>query len=137
MTGGNMSQSMLRKMMLAILLLCGVPYALGKDGASEELSPYAMGFDFSDTRFSLGIAAAALRYDTQLNFIDKESGNSVFADAEGTLGLPDSDVSPALFGRYRFSRRHALGFAYWNLKRSNTLISGDIDIGDIELSGAA
>ncbi len=104
----------------------------GEDGAAE---PYATGFEFSDTRFSLGIGLAALRYDAQLNFIDKDSGNSIFVDAEGTLGLPESDVSPVLFGRYRFSPRHSLGFSLWSLRRSTTLIDGDIDLGDLEIAG--
>jgi hypothetical protein len=95
-----------------------------------------VGFDFSDTRFSLGIAAAALRYDTQVKFVDKDSSNSIFVDAEGTLGLPETDVSPAFFGRYRFSRRHSIGFSYWSLKRSNTFISPEIGVGDFEVSGS-
>lgn len=104
--------------------------------AGDQATP-PIGFDFSDTRFSLGVAVAALRYDTQLNFVDKETGDSIFLDAEGNLGLPETDVSPALFGRYRFSRRHSMGFSFWSLNRSNTLFSGDIDIGDVSLSGSA
>ncbi|MEM8767100.1 MAG: hypothetical protein AAGE43_06635 [Pseudomonadota bacterium] len=120
---------------LGVWLVTVANIALAEEGGAGDVGPYATGFDFSDTRFSLGIGLAALRYDAQLNFIDKDSGDSIFVDAEGTLGLPETDVSPLLFGRYRFSPRHSLGFSFWNLRRSNTLIDGDIDLGDLEISG--
>ena len=126
--------------MVKLLLILSLAFwspipALASEDGTGTTEPYGVGFDFKDTRFSIGIAAAALRYDTQLEFVDKDSGRSIFVDAEGTLGLPDTDVSPAIFGRYRFSRRHSLGFSYWSLKRSNTLVSPDFDIGDLEVSG--
>ena len=122
-----------------LLALLSVPplHVNAAEDATQTAEPYGVGFGFDDTRFSLGIAVAGLRYDTHVKFVDKYGGGSIFVDAEGTLGLPDTDVSPALFGRYRFSPRHSLGFSYWSLKRSNTLFSRDIDIGDINLAGRA
>jgi hypothetical protein len=60
--------------------------------------------------------------NTNAKFTDKETGRSIFVDAEGTLGLSKNEVVPAIFGIYRFNKktRHIVQL-HSDRSRSNTL----------------
>jgi len=88
-------------------------------------------------RFSMGIGAGFVRFDTNFKFTDKNSGLSAFVDAEGTLGLPESDTLGIIYGRYRFSKKHALGFSTFRVKRENALFADKLNLGDWTISGTA
>lgn len=88
-------------------------------------------------RFSMGIGAGFVRFDTNFKFTDKNSGLSAFVDAEGTLGLPESDTLGIIYGRYRFSKKHALGFSTFRVKRENVLFADKLNLGDWTISGTA
>ena len=87
--------------------------------------------------FGLGFGGVYARFDTNAKFTDKESGYSVYVDAEGTLGLPESDEVPVVYGAYRFSPKHAFGFSYFQIRREVTVIDENLQIGDALLSGKA
>lgn len=87
--------------------------------------------------FGLGFGGIYARFDTNAKFTDKESGLSVFIDAEGTLGLPKSDTVPVVYGAYRFSEKHAFGFSYFQIRREVTFFNDDLQVGDATISGKA
>lgn len=92
-------------------------------------------------RFGLGVGVVRVRFDTNFKFTDKASGFSVFVDGEGTLGLPENETLPFLYGYYRFARRHAIGFSYFEIKRESTLLqvneSTDFHLGDLTITAGA
>ena len=92
-------------------------------------------------RFGLGVGVVRVRFDTNFKFTDKASGFRVFVDGEGTLGLPEKETLPFLYGYYRFARRHAIGFSYFEIKRESTLLqvneSTDFHLGDLTITAGA
>ena len=84
---------------------------------------------------SIGLAAGYERFDTNFKFTDKSSGRSVFVDAEGTLGLPETDFVPILYGYWRPAKRHGLGFSYFQIKRESTLLAVDENFSDLTVTG--
>ena len=64
-------------------------------------------------RFSLGVCAAIVKFDTKVKFTDKQSGNSVFLDPEGNLDLPDTPSVTTLYNSYNFNQKHSIGFSYF------------------------
>jgi len=96
--------------------------------------------DWSDTavidgHFALGVGAAFNRFDTNYQFTDKESGASIFVDGEGTLGLPRTNISPALYGMWRIGEKHGIGFHYFSSSREGASLEVDRDIGDLNITG--
>ena len=84
---------------------------------------------------SIGLAAGYERFDTNFKFTDKSSGRSVFVDAEGTLGLPETDFVPILYGYWKPAKRHGLGFSYFQIKRESTLLAVDENFSDLTVTG--
>jgi len=89
----------------------------------------------SDT--GLGVGFALVRFDTSFKFTDKETGRVVFVDADGNLGLPDTESLPVVYGQYRFTKKHAIGFNYFKVKRESALLDFDSDLGDVHIKGTA
>lgn len=90
-----------------------------------------------NTKLSMGVGAGYVRFDTNFKFTEKDSGLSAFVDAEGTLGLPESDTVGIVYGRYRFSKKHALGFSAFRIKRENSLFADQLNLGDWTITGEA
>lgn len=88
-------------------------------------------------RFALGLGYALVRFDTNYKFTDKNTGDSVYIDAEGTLGLPETAAVPIIYGYWRIAPKHGLGFSYFRIKRESTLFDDQINLGDIAVSGNA
>jgi len=86
---------------------------------------------------SVGIAAGLMRFDTNLKITDRETGRSVFLDAEGTLQLPETKVMPIVYGYWRPSPKHGLGFGYFSVRRDSELIAIDRNFDDLRLDGRA
>ena len=88
-----------------------------------------------------GVGAGLVRFDTNFKFTKKSSGRSVFVDGEGTLGLDETDTFPVFYGLYRFSKRHGILFAGFQIKRESTLFhfdeTRDLDLGDIVVNAGA
>ena len=86
-------------------------------------------------KFSLGVAAGFERFDTNFNFTDKSKGRHVFVDAEGTLGLPETQTIPIIYGFYRPSKKHGIGFSFFQIDRDSNLFVLDENIGDLNVTG--
>jgi len=88
-------------------------------------------------RFSLGVGAAIVRFDTKLKFTDKQSGNSAFLDPEGNLDLPDTPSVTTLYGSYNFNQKHSIGFSYFSVNRESSVFGIDKTFEDIRVVGDA
>jgi hypothetical protein len=86
-------------------------------------------------KLSVGVAAGYERFDTNFKFTDKSSGVSVFLDGEGTLGLPEIQSIPIIYGYWRPSERHGLGFSTFRIDREATLLAFNENFGDLNLTG--
>lgn len=86
---------------------------------------------------SVGIAAGIMRFDTNFKFTDRDTGRSVFLDAEGTMELPDVKAIPLIYGYWRPSQKHGLGFGYFSIRRESELVAIDRNFGDLSLDGRA
>ena len=93
--------------------------------------------EVEEGKFALGVGYAVVRFDTNAKFTNKQTGNSIFVDSEGTLGLPEADTFPIIYGAYRFSSKHSLGFSYFKVKRESTLLDFDETLGDVTILGQA
>lgn len=88
-------------------------------------------------RLSIGIAGGLMRFDTNFKFTDRETGRSVFLDSEGSMGLPEVKTIPLIYGFWRPSRKHGLGFAYFSVRRESELVAIDRNFGDLSVEGRA
>jgi hypothetical protein len=100
--------------------------------SSDEQYNYNVG-----RKLSVGIAAGYQRFNTNFKFTERSSGRDVFVDAEGTLGLPETQTIPILYGFWRPSKRHGIGFSYFSVDRDTTLLAVDADLGNLNLTGTA
>jgi hypothetical protein len=92
-------------------------------------------FKDASRKLSVGIAVGIERFDTNFKFTEKSTGRSAFIDAEGTLGLPETDVVPILYGFWKPGKRHGLGFSYFRIDRRTTLLAIDENLGDLNVTG--
>ena len=88
-------------------------------------------------KLSVGIAAGLMRFDTNFKFTDRETGRSVFLDSEGSMDLPEVKTIPLIYGFWRPSQKHGLGFAYFSVHRDSELIAIDRNFGDLSVDGRA
>ncbi len=92
---------------------------------------------YTGNRFTLGIGAAIVRFDTKIKIKDKSSGNRIFLDPEGNLDLPDTSRVTTIYGMYAFSRRHSAGFSFFSVNRESSVFSFDKTFEDIKIRGNA
>ena len=118
-------------LVLFCLVLMGILYPVSELAWAQESVEVKKG------KFALGVGYAIARFDTKVKFKDKQSGISVFVDGEGTLGLPETDILPVLYGAYRFTNKHMMGFSYFKVKRESTLLDFDEPVDDITITGQA
>lgn len=127
-----MTTCRLARSALALCLLVAT-WVVGHPGAAWAAEEPQL----KDSRFGLGIGAGFMRFDTSFKFTEKSSGRSVFVDSEGSLGLPEEDTIGIVFGRYRFSEKHAIGFSTFRVRRENRLLDGQATLGDYTITGRA
>jgi hypothetical protein len=84
---------------------------------------------------SIGIGVGLERFDTNVKFTEKSTGKTVFIDLEGTLGMPETDVVPILYGYWRINDKHGIGFSYYQIRRETTLLGIDENLGDLAITG--
>ncbi len=119
---------------VGLVAVLGVIYAA--DGnAHDEVPPDDLYAINMDNKFSLGVAAGFERFDTNFNFTDKSTGRNVFVDAEGTLGLPETQTIPIIYGFYRPSKKHGIGFSFFQIDRNSSVLALDENIGDLNVTG--
>ena len=56
---------------------------------------------------------------------------------EGTLGLPETDTVPILYGYWRINGNHGLGFSYYQIKRETSLFAIDGNFDNLTVTGEA
>ena len=115
-------------LMVAALLCMRVAVAQEPDDANSLMLGRAL---------SVGIAAGLMRFDTNFKFTDRQTGRSAFLDSEGSMDLPEVKTIPLIYGFWRPSQKHGLGFAYFSVHRESELISIDRNFGDLSVDGRA
>jgi hypothetical protein len=133
--GGRMRGRRVYDLARSTLAVCLMAVALvnghsGVTRAAEEP-------ELPETRFTLGVGAGFVRFDTNFKFTKKSTGRSLFVDSEGTLGLPEQENVGIVFGRYRFSKKHALGFSAFRVRRENKLFADQVNLGGFTITGEA
>ncbi len=97
--------------------------------------------EYPQKRFELGIGVGLARFDTNFKFTKKDTGVSLYVDGEGTLGLPDKDNVPVIYGYYRFAKRHGIGFSMFHINRQSVLFQldeeKDFHLGDLTVTAGA
>ena len=88
-------------------------------------------------KLSIGIAGGLMRFDTNFKFTNRSNGRSVFLDSEGSMGLPEVKTIPIIYGYWRPSAKHGLGFAYFSVRRDSELVAIDRNFGDLSVEGRA
>lgn len=112
---------------LALSLTAAVANAEERDGRRPDSE--------LDRRFVLGIAAGLERFDTNIRLVDRNTGNAIFIDAEGSFGLPESQTVPILYGAFRINEKHGLGFYAFRVNREGTALSINRDYGRLNVNG--
>jgi hypothetical protein len=88
---------------------------------------------YQDGKILLGVGAAIVRLDSKFTVIDKQTGDRLFLDPEGHLGLPARSHVTNFYGGYQFNKKHAFGIAYFKINRSTELFDFEGNLDDIIL----
>jgi len=86
---------------------------------------------YEDGKILLGVGTAVVRLDSKITITDKQTGDRLFLDMEGTLGLPDQTHVTSFYGGYQFNKKHAFGIGYFRINRSSELINFEGNLDDI------
>ena len=117
---------------LALATVLWLPMASAQDSLLEDSTTLALG-----RTLSVGIAGGLMRFDTNFKFTNRETGRSVFLDSEGSMDLPEVKTIPLIYGYWRPSQKHGLGFGYFSVRRDSDLIEIDRNLGDLSVEGRA
>jgi hypothetical protein len=118
---------------LAVLsAVLSAPMAYAHDDLFEDPTTKSLG-----RKLSVGMAAGLMRFDTNFKFTNRDTGRSVFLDSEGSMDLPEVKTIPLMYGYWRPSQKHGLGFAYFSVHRDSELIAIDRNFGDLSVDGRA
>ena len=116
------------RQLLTSLLLLVPALSVAEAGGYKHVDSHETG---------LGVGIAMVRFDTSVKFKNKETNRSIFVNAEGTLDLPDWDTIAVFYGGYRFSRKHGIGFSYFQVRRDSGVIDLDETLEDVHITGQA
>ena len=89
-----------------------------------------------DRRYVIGIALGIERFDTNIKLTDRDTGNSIFLDGEGSFGLPETKSMPIFYGAARIHEKHGIGFYSFRLNREGTALAIDRDFGRLNVNGS-
>ena len=111
--------------------------ALGQDESEAEVDYINNGqyIENVSRTLSIGVGVGLERFDTNVKFTEKSTGRHVFIDMEGTLGMPETDTVPILYGYWRINTNHGIGFSYYQIQRETTLLDIDENLGDLTITG--
>jgi len=124
--------------LLALLVSTFVaPSALGQSESEVEVDYINNGqyIENVSRTLSIGVGVGIERFDTNVKFTDKSTGRKLFIDLEGTLGMPETDTVPILYGYWRINPKHGVGFSYYQIKRETSLLDIDENFGDWTIKG--
>ena len=117
-----------------LLVFCSIisPAVVASDAVTTT-SDSVIFNDYGEQRKKglVGIGLAAVRFDTKIRFIEKQSGVSVFLDPEGNLDLPEIARVNTFYAAYRLAKKHVIGAAYFAVKRDTTFFNQEINADDI------
>jgi hypothetical protein len=86
---------------------------------------------YDGDKFALGVAIGAVQFDTNAKVTDKQSGGSHYIDLEGNLDLPEVSRVDILYGGYKFNKKHALLFGYFEIDRHASSVGVDKNYEDL------
>ena len=86
---------------------------------------------YKGKKMAIGVGFGIVRFDSNAKVTDKASGQSIFIDAEGNLGLPEFSHINTIYGAYKFNQNHSLLFGYFSVNRVSNLINVDKNFDDI------
>lgn len=109
------------------MALLGSVTALAQQSAQSE--------EPLERRYVLGAALGLERFDTNVTVADRDTGNSIFVDAEGSFGLPETQTIPLLYGSARINAKHAVGFSTFRVSREGTALAVNADYGSLNVNG--
>ncbi|KPJ91146.1 MAG: hypothetical protein AMJ55_12345 [Gammaproteobacteria bacterium SG8_15] len=119
---------------VALLSYCSLlsPVSVASDAVTKTSDPLVFN-DYGEQmkKGLVGIGLAAVRFDTKIRFIEKQSGVSVFLDPEGNLDLPEIASVNTFYAAYRLAKKHDIGAAYFAVKRDTTFFNQEINIEDV------
>ena len=113
----------MKRLLLLFLLLPGMALQAAEQSTERKIDS------------GLGFGYALVRFDSNVKFTDKATDRSVFVDVEGTLGLPETDAVTILYGSYRISQKHGIGFSYFRVSRESSIFHIDENLGDVRITG--
>lgn len=117
---------------LALVALLCLPTAHAQETMPGDPTTMAL-----SRKLSVGIAAGPMRFDTNFKFTNRDTGRSVFLDSEGSMDLPEVKTIPLIYGFYRPSPKHGIGFGYFSVFRDSELVAIDRNFGDLSVDGRA
>jgi len=121
--------NLIRVVAVFCLICCSNANADDSDTADENYDQNIA------SKFVFGVGIGYERFDTNIKIFDLSSGRDVFVDMEGTLGLPEKETIPLIYGTYRPSKKHGFGWSYFRVKRDTNLIALDENLGDLNVTG--
>lgn len=89
-----------------------------------------------ESRYLLGVGLGIARFDTSFEITDPASGNSIFFDGEGSLGLPETRPAPILYGSARINEKHGVEFHTFRMNREGTALAIDRNFGRLNVNGS-
>lgn len=128
----NLKHARIALLVASLGTLTWLSPAYADDDLFEEPITEALG-----RKLSIGIAGGLMRFDTNFKFTDRETGRSAFLDSEGSMDLPEVKTIPIIYGFWRPSPKHGLGFGYFSVRRDSDLIAIDRNFGDLSVDGRA
>ena len=81
------------KLLSLIILLFFGSLSIGHVCAEQEKIDL-----YKSSKLALGIGTAIVKFDTNLKFADKTTGNATYLDLEGNLDLPEVSTVITLYG---------------------------------------
>ena len=120
-----------------LVLVAGTLLFAGPASSQESTSGPDIAENPITRKLSIGLAGGLMRFDTNFKFTSRDTGRSVFIDSESSLGLPENKTIPAVFGYWRPSMRHGLGFTYFSVRRESELLVFDENYEDLNITGTA
>jgi len=121
-----------RLLLISVALLIFVS-ALTNSAYAEQIQADL----YKNSKFALGVGAAIVKFDTNVKFIDKQSGRGTYLDLEGNLDLPEVSAVMTLYGVYRFKPKHMVGFSFFNVNRESEVFNIDKTFEDVRVVGEA
>ncbi len=89
-------------------------------------------------RSSMHLGAYIADFDTTIRLSSGLPGSGTEIDAESDFGLDDSKTNVLFHVDYRFTPKHRLDFAYYDLSRDGSnVIERDIEFGDVTFPAGA